>query len=106
MPTEALRAALSHIECASRISQAAAFPSERRTTQAALTFSPAAAASPFLTLGEAAIYLRFDVCADPARSCRRWLHRHAVPVVRRGRALLIERRVLEAILANERTTKT
>lgn len=55
--------------------------------------------SPYLTMEEAARFCRFDATADkPAVAFRRWLHRHAVPVVRRGRVLLVDRRVLEATL--------
>lgn len=54
--------------------------------------------SPFLTLEEAARYLRFDACAFPVRACLKFLVRQAVPVVRRGRAVLVERRVLESFV--------
>jgi hypothetical protein len=52
--------------------------------------------SEFLTLGEGAELLRFTVTApkEPVQAFREWLHRHAVPIVRRGRVLLVERRVL------------
>jgi hypothetical protein len=44
--------------------------------------------------------LRFEVTApgDPVEAFRKWLRRRAVPVLRRGRVLLVERQVLEAIL--------
>jgi hypothetical protein len=55
--------------------------------------------SPFLTLEEGARFCRFDAtAADPADAFRKWLHRHSVPVVRRGRVVLVERRVLEDLL--------
>lgn len=54
----------------------------------------------YLTLDEGAKLLRFDVTApsDPRKNFRLYLHRHAIPVLRRGRVLLIDRRVLEATL--------
>lgn len=55
--------------------------------------------SPFLTAEEAARYLRFDVtAADPVHAFRRWAARWAVPIRRRGRVLLVERRVLDSAL--------
>jgi hypothetical protein len=51
--------------------------------------------SPFLTLEEGARLCRFDAtAAQPVLAFRKWLRRHAVPVVRRGRVLLVDRRVL------------
>lgn len=54
----------------------------------------------YLTVEEGAKLLRFDVTAptDPEKNFRRYLHRHAIPVLRRGRVLLVDRRVLEATL--------
>lgn len=55
--------------------------------------------SPYLTLDEGARFCRFDATAvNPAVAFRKWLHRQAVPIVRRGRVLLVERRVLDAVL--------
>lgn len=56
--------------------------------------------SPYLTLDEGARFCRFDVTApkNPLDAFRRWLHRQAVPVVRRGRTLLVEKALLEAML--------
>lgn len=55
--------------------------------------------SPYLTVEEGARFCRFDVTAlNPTVAFRKWLARQAVPVVRRGKVLLIERRVLEAVL--------
>jgi hypothetical protein len=57
-------------------------------------------ASPYLTLPEAAMLLRFDVTApsNPNRACWMWLRRNAVPIRKRGRTILVERAVLERIL--------
>lgn len=55
--------------------------------------------SPFLTLEEGARYARFDDCADPVRAFYKWLGREAVPVRRRGRKVLVERRTLDVHLA-------
>lgn len=62
-----------------------------------------AAGSPYLTLAEGARHCRFDVTApgDPVNAFRRWLHRDGVPLVRRGRVLLVERAVLDAFMAGE-----
>lgn len=58
--------------------------------------------SPFLTLEEGAAFLRFDVtAANPVVAFRKFLHRHSVPVTKRGRVLLVERRVLEAVIHGE-----
>jgi len=56
--------------------------------------------SHYLTVDEGARLLRFDVTApgNPRECFRQYLRRHAVPVLRRGRVLLIDRRVLEATL--------
>jgi hypothetical protein len=55
--------------------------------------------SPYLTLDEGARFCRFDATAQsPVIAFRKWLHRNSVPVRRRGRVLLVERRVLEAVL--------
>jgi hypothetical protein len=54
----------------------------------------------YLTLDEGARLLRFDVTA-PGRPRARflaWLRREHVPVLRRGRVLLVERHVLDAAL--------
>lgn len=51
-----------------------------------------------LTLEEGARLCRFDTCQDPVQAFRKWLRRQGVPVVRRGRMLLVERRVLDAML--------
>lgn len=55
--------------------------------------------SPYLTLEEGARFARFDDCADPVRAFYKWLGREAVPVRRRGRKVLVERRTLEHHLA-------
>lgn len=55
--------------------------------------------SPFLTLEEGARYCRFDDCRRPVVCFRQWLRRQGIPVVRRGRGLLIDRRVLDAVLS-------
>jgi hypothetical protein len=59
--------------------------------------------SPYLTIAEGARFLRFDVTApsDPEGAFRRWLRRQAVPLRKRGRTILIERRHLEAFLEQE-----
>lgn len=54
--------------------------------------------SPFLTLDEGARFCRFDACQDPVVAFRKWLRRNAVPVRKRGRKLLVERRVLLAAM--------
>jgi hypothetical protein len=53
-----------------------------------------------LTVSEGARLARFEVTApgDPIGAFRKWLRREAIPVLRRGRILLIERRVLLAAL--------
>jgi hypothetical protein len=56
--------------------------------------------SPFLTLEEGARHCRFDTCLHPVVAFRQWLRRQGVPVVRRGRVLLIDRRVLDAVLTD------
>ena len=56
--------------------------------------------SPYLRTDEAARFLRFD--GPRARALfRKWALRHRVPVCRRGRTLLYERRVLEAFLKGQ-----
>jgi hypothetical protein len=62
--------------------------------------------SPFLTMEEGAQLARFDVTApsDPVRLFRAWVRSEGIPVARRGRRLLIERRVLEAYLRGEAWT--
>ncbi len=57
----------------------------------------------YLTIPELTRLLRFDVTAPakPELACRQWLRRQAVPVLKRGRTLLIERRVIEALLRDE-----
>jgi len=56
--------------------------------------------SPYLTIAEAARFLRFDATAKhPEQACRDWLHRQCVPITRRGRTLLVERSVLAAKLS-------
>lgn len=54
--------------------------------------------SPYLTLDEAAHYARFDYCAHPTTAFRKWANRKGLPFTRRGRVLLVERRVLESFL--------
>lgn len=54
--------------------------------------------SPYLRIDEAARFLRFDDCDNPEECCRKYLHRQAIPITRRGRVLLVERRVLELTL--------
>jgi hypothetical protein len=56
-----------------------------------------------LTMAEAAVLLRFDATApsNPVKAVRQWLHRQATPVVRRGRVLLVERRVLLAVVRQD-----
>lgn len=58
----------------------------------------------FLTLREAAELLRFTETAPkaPEQACREWLNRHAIPVIRRGRVYLLERRVLMAWLESNK----
>jgi hypothetical protein len=56
--------------------------------------------SPFLTVAEAARFLRFDARAkDPEKALRDWAAAHGIPARRCGRVLLFERRVLEAALS-------
>jgi len=51
-----------------------------------------------MTLSEGAAYLRFDATAkNPVGAFRKWLHRNNVPIRKRGRVILVERRVLDAI---------
>lgn len=55
--------------------------------------------SPYLTLAEGARFWRFDATAvNPKEAFRRWLHRNAVPIRRRGKTLLVEKRLVEAVL--------
>ena len=56
-----------------------------------------------LTLEEGARLCRFDVTAPaaPVNGFRKWLVRQGVPVLRRGRVLLVERRVLMAYLRGD-----
>ena len=58
--------------------------------------------SPYLTLDEGALFCRFDGDKDPADAFRRWLRRHAVPIRRCGRKLLVEKRVLEVVMSGRR----
>lgn len=58
--------------------------------------------SPYLTLDEGARLCRFEQCVRPDVAFRQWLRRNGVPVLKRGRKLLVERRVLEAVLHDER----
>ncbi len=58
--------------------------------------------SPYLTLAEGALFCRFDADKNPADAFRRWLRRHSVPVRRAGRKLLVEKRVLEFVMAGKR----
>ncbi len=55
--------------------------------------------SPYLTLEEGARIARFDDCQHPVRAFYAWLVRHAIPIRHRGRKVLVERRVLLAVLA-------
>ena len=49
-------------------------------------------------LREAARLCRFDATADhPEVAFRQWARRHAVPALRRGRVLLFDRRVIDAV---------
>lgn len=57
-------------------------------------------ASPYLLTDEAARFLRFP----SAHLFRKWAGRNRVPVQRRGRTLLYERRVLVAFLNGEAWT--
>lgn len=54
----------------------------------------------YLLLDDVVELLHFDRTAPlhARESCRKWLERQAVPVLRRGRVLLIERAVLAAKL--------
>ena len=53
----------------------------------------------FLLVEDVARKLRFDATAkDWRRATLKWLTRHAVPVYRRGRILLIDPRELRAVL--------
>lgn len=55
--------------------------------------------SPYLTVAEAARFLRFDSdCKDPENAFRKWARRWGVPALRRGRVLLFDPRVLEQML--------
>ena len=53
-----------------------------------------------LTMREGALLARFDVtaAADPTEAFRKWVRRRALPVLRRGRVLLIRRCVVLAAL--------
>jgi hypothetical protein len=57
----------------------------------------------YLLLDEVMVLLRFDVTAPRKARAATWnyLLRHAVPVLRRGRVLLIERRVLDVVLRGD-----
>jgi hypothetical protein len=56
--------------------------------------------SPFLTVAEAARFCRFDATAnDPEDAFRQWARRQGLPIRRRGRFLMVERRVLETFLS-------
>jgi hypothetical protein len=63
--------------------------------------------SPYLTIEEGARYARFDATAPTCaeRSFRQWLMRYNVPVARRGRTILVERRILDAYLRGDQWTK-
>jgi hypothetical protein len=56
--------------------------------------------SPYLTLAEGAIRWRFTVTApkEPVQALREWLARNAVPIKRRGRVILVETAVVDAML--------
>jgi hypothetical protein len=56
--------------------------------------------SPYLSLVEAAVYLRYvDATGAPqTRPALKFLQRQHVPMKRRGRALLVHRDALEAVL--------
>lgn len=43
--------------------------------------------SPYFTLAEAADFLRFST----PKACREWLRRQRIPIVKRGRAVLVLR---------------
>ena len=60
-----------------------------------------------LTLAEAALYLRFDATAPaaPQKACLQYLKRAGIPMLHRGRTLLIEKRVLDGYLAGKVWTK-
>jgi hypothetical protein len=49
-----------------------------------------------LTLDELAIWLRLDVTAKPRYNAWRYLRRHAVPVIRDGRKVLVRLRDVQA----------
>lgn len=59
----------------------------------------------YLTLEEAADLARFDTCQKPVVAFRKWAMRAGLPVCRRGRVLLVERRVLEAFLNGDSWTR-
>jgi hypothetical protein len=60
----------------------------------------AAAESKYLTVAETATLLRFNVTAkNPERACWQWLRRKAIPIRKRGHIVLVERAIVEAILA-------
>jgi len=69
--------------------------------------------SPYLLTDEAARYLRFDRAPngqtrEPSEMMnlfRKWAARWRVPVARRGRTLLYDRRVLDAFVKGETWTK-
>ena len=53
----------------------------------------------YLLVEEIARELRFDATAkNPRRAALKWLARHAVPVLKRGKTILVERHVIEAVL--------
>lgn len=60
----------------------------------------------YLTLDEGARLLRFDQTAPKSvvRAFRQWLRRNGVPVLKRGRTLLIDRRVLDAYVRGDQWT--
>lgn len=54
--------------------------------------------SPFFTLEEAADYARFDDCEKPVVAFRKWARREHIPLIARGRKLLVEKAVLKSKL--------
>lgn len=60
------------------------------------------ALSKFMAISEVAELLRFTVTAkNPDSACLQWLRRQNVPTLKRGRLVLVERAIVEAMLEPE-----
>jgi len=77
-----------------------------QATQPPAQIAAGGAAPEYLTLEEGAHLLRFDQTApsNPTKCFLRWLRRNVVPVAKRGKTVLVERRVLEGYLRGDAWT--